>query len=369
MYARLGSTACERARRPPLVAPSGRTTRRPRTTSTTCAPSRARFRDVLADCDPAARVPAVPTGTPPTCSGTSPRCSGSGATDADSRPDAPDEDADAAPARRSYDDLLRAFDDWSAGLVAALDGGRPGRAGVELVGRPHRRVHPPPAGARGAGAPPRRRAGRRPGQPLDPRARGRRRARVPRRDVRRMPPWGDVRRRCPHSVRVDVTDTAESVWLRVRDVHGHRPRAAGRATTRTTSTSCRATRGVEPDAVVDGPAAALDLGCGAAATTPTSDRRDRRRARPVPRRGVTRSTDAWPARGPCSLRARPVSWLDVSAATGGQRAGRRRCARRPARRRRRGRRSVSPSLSVRSGARKRRAKASDFLPAPTWSPV
>ena len=46
-------------------------------------------------------------------------------------------------------------------------------------------------------------------------------------------------------------------------------------------------------------------------------------------------------------------------------AGRPRAARRRARRRRRGRRRVSASVRVRSGARKRSAKASDFVPGPT----
>ena len=149
---------------------------RARTTSTTSAPSpRASAR-----CWPTATrgpaCPPVPTGTPRTCSGTSPASSGSG----------PDRRAPAAePPTRPTSRIgpRRTPSCWRPStvrprrLVEALEGADPTDEAWTWSARPHRRVHPSPAGARGADPPARRRAGR--GQVTRARpAAGRRRGRT-----------------------------------------------------------------------------------------------------------------------------------------------------------------------------------------------
>ena len=100
----------------------------------------ARFRDVLADCDPRPGPEPVPTGTPPTCSGTSPRCRARGPRCPATGRVSPEEIEGRAPAG----DVRRpagAYDEWSAALVAELE--RPTRQTRRgLVRRPDRRVHP-----------------------------------------------------------------------------------------------------------------------------------------------------------------------------------------------------------------------------------
>ena len=160
----------------------------------------ARFREVLADCDPAARVPACP--------------------DWDAadllwhlatvqafwakvvrrdRPRPPGRRRGPAPRPDTYDGLLAAFDEHSAALVERARGGRSRRRGVALVQRPHRRRELPPAGPRGADPPARRRGDRRPGRPTS---------------TRRSPPTGCSRcsRSCTAAARRGARSRRPSGW-------------------------------------------------------------------------------------------------------------------------------------------------------------
>ena len=128
----------------PTVRSAWRRPRLPRLSPTTSATESRRFRDGagrLRPRGPGARR--VPTGTPPTCSGTSREVQWFWGKTIRTRPATAADDDDAGPERpESYDGLLAAFDDYSAGLVAELERGRPGRAGLVVVGRADRRASP-----------------------------------------------------------------------------------------------------------------------------------------------------------------------------------------------------------------------------------
>ena len=68
---------------------------------------------------------------------------------------------------------------------------------------------------------------------------------------------GHVHRRSPSYVRVDITDTGESVWVQIGTFTGTDPETASTYDDETTSRVV-ADPGAEPDVVVSGPAAALD---------------------------------------------------------------------------------------------------------------
>ena len=318
-----------------------------------------RFRDVLADCDPRRPRPrGAPSGTPPTCCGTSPRCSGSGAPS--SAPAAgPDEDDPRAGAagvvrrpargvRRRTPPALRRRS-WRRPT-------RPSRRGrwstEQTVGFIFRRqahealIHRLDAEqTAGDGHP----AGHRPG--------GRRRRGVPRRDVRRLPAVGRVRPAPPPRPGRHHRHRRVGVG-QIGRFTGHRPERRGRATTRTTSASSptpapsrrrrgpRARRGPRRLAVAARRRQRDPRSAATGASTTTSARRS-----------STRSTDSRDAIKGGAQRLEPRQrWTapvrSAASATAASRAA-----------------LVSSSVSVRSGARKRSAKASDFLPAPTCSPV
>ena len=137
--------------------------------------------------------PAAPTGTPPTCSSILPGCSTSGPPSSGSGPTVPRSSRSRASGdvRRAARVLRRVLRRAGRGPR----GGRPGRARVELGARADRRLHLPPAGPRGADPPARRRAGRRPGDPLDPGLAADGVAGDPRHDVRRHAALGRVHAR------------------------------------------------------------------------------------------------------------------------------------------------------------------------------
>ena len=201
---------------------------------------------------------AVPTGPPPTCSGTSRGVQWFWAT------------IDRAPGRRrrttttrrgperpaSYDGLLaRVRRALPRALVAELDGADPAEpawtwSSEQTVGFTFRRqahealIHRLDA-EQTAGA----------GDAARPGAGRRRRRRVPRRHVRRRAAVGRVRAAPP--LRARRHHRPGRVGLGAdRPLHRHRPRRRAATTTRTSGWS--PTPGVEPDAVVSGPAAALD---------------------------------------------------------------------------------------------------------------
>ena len=78
---------------------------------------------------------------------------------------------------------------------------------------------------------------------------------------------GQFTRPPPH-VRVDCTDTGDRVWVQIGRFSGTDPEGGKHHDERRHHVV--ADPGVEPDAVVDGPAAASTPGCGGAATTPRS---------------------------------------------------------------------------------------------------
>lgn len=68
------------------------------------------------------------------------------------------------------------------------------------------------------------------------------------------PPWGEFAG-LPHHVRVDTTDTGASVWVQIGRFHGTDPEGVVHDVD---DINVVADPGVEPDAVVEGPAGALD---------------------------------------------------------------------------------------------------------------
>lgn len=176
-----------------------------------------RFRDVLAGCDPAERVPTCPDWT------AADLLWHLGAEVQDfwawvvtHRPQHPRE-GHRQPARpSSYDDLLALFDDRSAALVAALREADPeDRAWTwsteQTVGFTHRRqalealVHRVDAELTAAGGSP---------SPLDPDLATDGVAEVIGVMYGGCPPWGEFRG-LDHHLRVDVTDTGTSLWVQL----------------------------------------------------------------------------------------------------------------------------------------------------------
>ena len=216
-----------------------------------------RFRDVLADCDPSARVPGCP------------------AWDAadllwhmggevqefwawvvSHRPQHP-RDGHREPARpTSYDDLLALFDESSAALVSALRDADPDEeawtwGSDQTVGFTYRRqalealVHrvdaEQTAGTTSA---------------LDPALATDGVEEVLAVMYGGCPPWGTFHG-LPHHVRVDTTDTGASVWVQLGRFTGTDPRDG--TTYDEEDIAVVDDPGLEPDAVISGPSDALLL--------------------------------------------------------------------------------------------------------------
>jgi uncharacterized protein (TIGR03083 family) len=215
-----------------------------------------RFRDVLTDCNPTARVPSCPDWTAADLlwhlTGVQRFWTGVVST----RPAPPtQEEADGEARPASYDDLLAAFDDGHAAFVATLEAAPPGDpawtwAAEQTVGFTFRRqaheslIHRLDAELT-AGAV----------TPLDPRlaADGVDEAL----DVMfgGTPEWGEFAP-LPHLVRVDLTDTDSQVWVQLGTFSGTSPEGVDYAAE--PDISVVQDPGEEPDAVVEGLAAAVD---------------------------------------------------------------------------------------------------------------
>lgn len=214
-----------------------------------------RFRTVLAECDPAARVPGCPAWDASDLLWHLAEVQWFWATTIRSRPDAP-RGEDAGPDRPgTYDGLLAAYDEYSAGLLAELGKADPAEpawswSDEQTVGFTVRRqahealIHRLDA-EQTAGAL----------TPLDP-------------DLAadgvlecldimfgRTPPWAEFRP-LPHYVRVECTDTGDRIWVQIGRSVGTNPKDDTRHDDH--DISVVPDPGVEADTVVEGPAAAVD---------------------------------------------------------------------------------------------------------------
>lgn len=214
-----------------------------------------RFRDVLADCDPTARVPACPDWDAGDLLWHLAWVQWFWAQTIRTRPAPANEDADRPERPDSYAGVLAAFDDYSASLVAELERADPEEAAwswstEQTVGFTFRRqahealIH-------------RLDAEQTAGQvtPLDPAL-----ATDGAREALEVmyggcPPWGAFAG-LPHHVRVDTTDTGESVWVQLGQFTGTDP--SDNVSYDEPDIGVVADPGTEPDAVVAGPAGALD---------------------------------------------------------------------------------------------------------------
>jgi uncharacterized protein (TIGR03083 family) len=214
-----------------------------------------RFRDALADCDPAARVPSCPAWNAADLLWHLAEVQWFWAKTVRTRP-APADEADEGPERpATYDALLAAFNEHSASLVAELEAADPGDAAwtwstEQTVGFTFRRqahealIHrldaELTAGTVTALDPALATDGVE--ECLDVMFGG-------------APPWGEFAP-LPHYLRVDVTDTEESVWVQIGRFTGTNP--ADGVHHDVDDIRVVADPGVEPDAGVSGPAGTLD---------------------------------------------------------------------------------------------------------------
>lgn len=214
-----------------------------------------RFRDVLADCDPAARVPGCPAWDAADLLWHLAEVQWFWGATIRNRPTAPREE-DPGPERpETYHGLLAAYDDYSAELLAQLEQADPAEpawswSAEQTVGFTYRRqahealIHRLDA-EQTAGTL----------TPLDPTLAAD--GVLECLDVMfgGCPPWGEFRP-LPHHVRVDCTDSGDRVWVQIGRFVGTNPKDD--TSYDDNDISVVADPGVEPDAVVEGPAAALD---------------------------------------------------------------------------------------------------------------
>ncbi len=214
-----------------------------------------RFREVLTTCDPAARVPACPDWDAADLLWHLAEVQWFWAKTIRTRP-APAREDDAGPERPdTYDGLLTAYDEYSASLLAELASADPTEpawswSSEQTVGFTYRRqahealIHRLDAEQTAGEV-----------TPLDP---GLATDGVLEcLDVMfgGTPPWGEFRG-LPHHVRIDCTDTGASFWVQLGRFVGTDPRDDQHYDE--DDIGVVADPETEPDAVVEGPAAALD---------------------------------------------------------------------------------------------------------------
>jgi uncharacterized protein (TIGR03083 family) len=214
-----------------------------------------RFRDVLSDCDPRSRVPSCPDWNASDLLWHLADVQWFWARDVRTRPDSPGEGLQHPERPTTYDGLLAAFDESSAALVAELEAADPAEtawtwANEQSVGFILRRqahealIHRLDAELTAGSV-----------TPLD--------ARLAADGVLECldvmfggcPPWGEFAG-LPHRVRVDVTDADESVWVQIGRFTGTDPETD----VHYDEDDIRVVDdpGTDPDAVIEGPAGALD---------------------------------------------------------------------------------------------------------------
>lgn len=217
----------------------------------------ARFREVLAGCDPGARVPSCPDWSAADLLWHLAVVQRHWAETLAARPAEPE--VAEPPRPESYADLLAAYDEWSAALATAFDGVDPAEpawnwsddhtVGFILRRQAHEAlIHRVDAELS---------AGR--GSDLDPLLATDGVDEVLGVMYGACPPWGTWE---PGEglVRVDTTDTGAQTWVRLGTFSGTSPESGTTYTDEEDFHVVPAPSGdVEPDVVVDGPAAALDL--------------------------------------------------------------------------------------------------------------
>ena len=216
----------------------------------------ARFRAVLAECDPDARVPGCPDWSAADLLWHLTEVQQFWSRIIRDRPAAPGEDWTEPERPASYDALLAAFDEHSAALVAALEAADPAEGAwswsdEQTVGFTLRRqahealIHRLDA---------EQAAGR--ATVLDPELAADGVDEALAVMFGGTPAWGTFTP-LPHHVRVDMTDRDESVWVQVGHFTGTDP-DSGKTYDEVEDVSVVPDPGDEPDVVVDGPAGALD---------------------------------------------------------------------------------------------------------------
>lgn len=215
-----------------------------------------RFREVLAGCDPAARVPGCPDWDAAELLWHLARVQRFWAQTIRTRPADADEDAERPARPPSYDGLLAAFDEHSAALVAELEAADPAEkawswstdhtVGFTLRRQAHEAlIHRVDA---------EQTAGEHPTLDLTLAADGV----LECLDVMfgGTPPWGEFHGE-PHHVRVDCTDTGDAVWVQLGRFVGTDPRSGEHYDD--PDIGVVADPGTDADCVVEGPAGALDV--------------------------------------------------------------------------------------------------------------
>ena len=214
-----------------------------------------RFRDVLAACDPKARVPGCPEWDAADLLWHLAEVQWFWGTTMRTRPLGPDESADGPERPASYDGLLAAFDEYSAELVGQLEKADPAEEAwswstEQTVGFTFRRqahealIHRLDA-EQAAGLV----------TPLDPALAADGVDECLDIMYGGAPPWG-VFAPLPHFVQVELTDRDESVWVQIGRFSGTDPRT--QVDVDEDDIRVVAAPGTDADAVVRGPASAVD---------------------------------------------------------------------------------------------------------------
>ncbi len=220
----------------------------------------ARFRAVLTECDPGARVPSCPDWSAADLLWHLTTVHDFWAGIISGRPSGPDEDRAEPERPASYDELLAAFDERSAALIGALEAADPAEpawswSDEQTVGFTFRRqaheslIHRLDAEQAAGDV-----------TPLDPELAADGVDEALAVMFGGKPPWGSftpLPAQVAQHVRVDLTDRDESVWVQVGHFTGTDPES-GTHHEAIEDIAVVTDPGKEPDVVVDGPSAAMD---------------------------------------------------------------------------------------------------------------
>jgi uncharacterized protein (TIGR03083 family) len=215
-----------------------------------------RFREVLAGCDPAARVPGCPEWDAADLLWHLTRVQWFWAQTIRTRPAPASEDAPAPDRPATYDALLASFDEHSAALVAELESADPAEEAwswstEQTVGFTFRRqaheamVHRLDAEQAAGDV-----------TPFDPALAADGVLECLEVMFGGLPPWGSFHG-LPHHVRVDLTDTGDRIWVQLGTFSGTDP-SSGTVYEGEPDIHVVPDPGVEADVRVEGPAGAMN---------------------------------------------------------------------------------------------------------------